>query len=47
VLAAIVRAARLDLVGAHDVQPVQRVTLRPQGGLPMRLSFRESRPSDS
>ena len=44
VLAAVVRAARLDLVEAHDVQPVQRVTLRPQGGLPMRLSFRKDRP---
>ncbi|HEX2725583.1 MAG TPA: cytochrome P450, partial [Beijerinckiaceae bacterium] len=43
VLAGVARAARLDLVADHVVQPVQRVTLRPQGGLPMRLSFREGR----
>jgi cytochrome P450 len=42
VLASIVRAVRLDLVDGHVVQPLQRVTLRPQGGLPMRLSLRPS-----
>jgi cytochrome P450 len=41
VLASIVRAARLELVEGHVVRPVQRVTLRPQGGLPMRLSLRK------
>ena len=40
VLAAILRRFRLDLVADHEVVPTQRVTLRPRGGLPMRLSFR-------
>jgi cytochrome P450 len=40
VLASIVRAARLDLVEGHEVRPLHRVTLRPEGGLPMRLRLR-------
>jgi cytochrome P450 len=40
VLASVVRAARLDLATEHPVFPVHRVTLRPQGGLPMRLTLR-------
>ncbi|KLK93498.1 cytochrome P450 [Microvirga vignae] len=40
VLAAIVRAVRLDLVEGHEVMPLQRITLRPRGGLPMRLTHR-------
>ena len=36
-LAAITRHFRLDLAPGHEVRPVQRVTLRPQGGLPMIL----------
>ena len=40
VLAYAVRAARLDLVENHQVTPVHRITLRPEGGLPMRLSLR-------
>lgn len=40
VLAHAVRAARLDLVPGHAVRPVVKVTLRPAGGLPMRLSLR-------
>jgi cytochrome P450 len=40
VLAHVVRAARLDLVEGHEVSPVLKVTLRPQGGLPMRMSLR-------
>lgn len=43
VLASIVRAARLDLAEGHLVRPVQRVTLRPHGGLPMRISLRHDR----
>jgi cytochrome P450 len=39
-LAAITRHFRLDLAPGHEVRPVQRVTLRPQGGLPMILSRR-------
>jgi cytochrome P450 len=40
VLSAIVRSVRLDLVAGHSVRPVHRVTLRPEGGLPMRLARR-------
>jgi cytochrome P450 len=40
VLASVVRAARLQLVEGHEVRPLHRVTLRPQGGLPMLLSLR-------
>jgi cytochrome P450 len=40
VLANVVRAARFELVEGHEVMPVHRVTLRPSGGLPMRLSLR-------
>ncbi|MBV9516620.1 MAG: cytochrome P450, partial [Hyphomicrobiales bacterium] len=39
-LAAITRCFRLDLAPLHEVRPVQRVTLRPQGGLPMILRRR-------
>jgi cytochrome P450 len=40
VLATIVRTVRLDLVPGHEVMPLQRITLRPRGGLPMRLTRR-------
>ena len=40
VLAAVVRSARLDLVEGHVVSPLHRITLRPDGGLPMRLALR-------
>ncbi|WP_134496504.1 cytochrome P450 [Microvirga pakistanensis] len=40
VLATIVRTVRLDLVEGHEVMPQQRITLRPKGGLPMRLTYR-------
>ena len=40
VLASVVGAARLDLEEGHDVRPLHRVTLRPDGGLPMRLQLR-------
>jgi cytochrome P450 len=40
VLATIVRAVRLDLVEGHEVMPVQRITLRPGSGLPMRVVSR-------
>jgi cytochrome P450 len=42
VLASLVRAVRLDLAGGHEVRPLHRVTLRPQGGLPMRVTTRSS-----
>lgn len=41
VLATIVRHFRLTLVPGHPVWPVQKVTLRPKDGLPMRLERRE------
>ncbi len=41
VLARFVDALRFDLVDGHRVVPVQRVTLRPGGGLPMRISARD------
>lgn len=40
VLATIVRAVRLDLREGHMVTPLHRITLRPHGGLPMRLTDR-------
>lgn len=40
VLATVIRAMRLDLVEGHDVVPLQRITLRPRNGLPMRLAIR-------
>ncbi|MBZ6075253.1 cytochrome P450 [Microvirga puerhi] len=47
VLASVVRAVRLDLMPGHEVRPVHRVTLRPEGGLPMRLTHRKTLPSRS
>jgi cytochrome P450 len=46
VLAAIVRSARLDLSDGHEVTPLHRITLRPEGGLPMRLTPRGHPTSD-
>jgi cytochrome P450 len=40
VLAHAVRAARWDVVEGHDIRPVHRITLRPEGGLPVRLQVR-------
>lgn len=42
VLASIVHAVRLDLKEGHEVRPLHRITLRPENGLPMRLSSRRS-----
>ncbi len=44
VLATIVRTMRLDLEPGHVVKPVHRITLRLEGGLPMRLMPRSKRP---
>ena len=41
VLAHAVRAARFDLEEGHAVMPLHRVTLRPAGGLPMRMRLRK------
>ena len=40
VLAHLLQAFRFDLAPDHRVRPVQRVTLRPDGGMPMRLTPR-------
>jgi cytochrome P450 len=40
VLAHAVRAARWDVVEGHDIRPVHRITLRPEGGVPARLRVR-------
>ena len=39
-LAHILQAFRLDPLPGHRPQPMQRVTLRPEGGMPMVLSLR-------
>jgi cytochrome P450 len=39
-LATIARWFRLDLVPGHDVLPVHRITLRPEGGMIMTLKRR-------
>lgn len=42
-LATIARWFRLDLKPGHRVLPVHRVTLRPEGGMPMTLTHRQTR----
>ena len=41
VLAQLTRAFRFDLAPGHQVRPVQRITLRPQGGMPMLVTPRQ------
>ena len=41
VLAHLTRAFRFDLAPGHAVKPVQRITLRPQGGMPMLVTPRQ------
>jgi cytochrome P450 len=40
VLAAVMRRFQLQLAPGFAVWPLQRVTLRPRGGLPMRIAAR-------
>ena len=40
VLATVMRHFRLEVAPGHAVWPLQRVTLRPRGGLPMRITAR-------
>ena len=40
ILATVLRRFRLDLAEGHVVMPVQRVSLRPQGGMPMMVRRR-------
>jgi cytochrome P450 len=42
VLARIVQSVSFALVPGHVVKPLQRVTLRPEGGLPMRVAARKA-----
>jgi len=42
VLATVMRRFRLQVAPGHAVWPLQRVTLRPRGGLPMRIAARAS-----
>jgi cytochrome P450 len=41
VLASVLRHFRLEHVDTHDVMPVQRITLRPENGMPMVLYHRK------
>ena len=43
ILASILRLWRMELAPGHVVAPVQRVTLRPDGGMPMILRRRGDR----
>ena len=52
-VAAITKNLKLEMVPNHEVWPVHRITLRPRGGLPMRVhrrslarSKRQSRPAE-
>jgi len=40
-LASFVRAARFEWDGVHLPEPVSRVTLRPKGGMPLKVWLRE------
>src|SRR6185312_1354822 len=40
IVATLMRHFRLELAPGHEVWPVQKVTLRPGGGLPMHVSIR-------
>ena len=42
VLARIVQSVTFSMVLGHVVKPLQRVTLRPEGGLPMRVAPRRA-----
>jgi cytochrome P450 len=42
VLARIVQSVSFSMVPGHVVRPLQRVTLRPEGGLPMRVAARKA-----
>ena len=42
ILASVLRRFRLDPAPGHVVEPVQRVTLRPKGGMPLILRQRRS-----
>ena len=41
ILATLVRGARFEWDGVHAPEPVSRVTLRPKGGMPLKVFLRE------
>ncbi|MEQ1651490.1 MAG: cytochrome P450 [Hyphomicrobium sp.] len=45
-LATIARSFRLDVLPGHKVEPVHRITLRSEGGMPMTLRHRRAPSSD-
>ena len=40
ILASLLRSARFDVAGNHHPTPVARITLRPKGGMPLKVSLR-------
>jgi cytochrome P450 len=38
ILATLIRGARLEWDGRHLPEPLSRVTLRPKGGMPLRVT---------
>jgi len=41
VLATVLRAASFEMRASHTIRPLLRITMRPEGGLPMKIRFRE------
>ena len=41
ILATLVRAARFEWDGVHAPEPLSRVTLRPKGGMPLKVWLRD------
>jgi cytochrome P450 len=41
ILAVLVRAARFEWDGVHAPEPISRVTLRPKGGMPLKVWMRD------
>jgi cytochrome P450 len=45
-LATFVRSAHFTHDPAHKIRPLMRITMRPQGGMPMQVTFRASQEQD-
>ena len=41
ILASLVRATRFEWDGVHAPEPLSRVTLRPKGGMPLKVWLRD------
>ena len=41
ILATLVRGARFEWDGVHAPEPLSRVTLRPKGGMPLKVWLRD------